>query len=148
MVTREVHTQSEVETEQVGEQLGRQLHPGSVVALFGDLGVGKTAFVRGLVRATGYDGRVTSPTFSIVNEYYGDIPVFHFDMYRLSGEDDLFEIGWEDYLTRGGICAIEWSERVKDALPDYSISVTLTALSEIARHIKIEGNHCYADSCN
>ena len=148
MTTREVHTLSEAETEQVGEELGRQLQSGAVIALFGDLGVGKTAFVRGLVRATGYYGRVTSPTFSIVNEYYGDIPVFHFDMYRLRDEDDLYDLGWEDYLLREGICAVEWSERVKGALPDYSIYVTLTADGDTARHIRIEGNHSYEDSCD
>lgn len=148
MKIREVHTLSEAETEQAGEELGRRLGPGAVVALFGDLGVGKTAFVRGLVRATGYDGRVTSPTFSIVNEYYGNIPVFHFDMYRLRDEDDLYDLGWEDYLSRGGICAVEWSERVKGALPNHSIYVTLTSVGETVRIMRIEENHCDADPCD
>ena len=89
------------ETERIGEELGRTLHPGCVVAFRGGLGMGKTAFTRGLARGLGCRGRVTSPTFTIVNEYSGDIPLFHFDMYRLGGEDELFDIGWEDYLARG-----------------------------------------------
>ena len=103
------------ETEHIGEELGRTLHAGSVVAYRGGLGMGKTAFTRGLARGLGCRGRVTSPTFTIVNEYSGDIPLFHFDMYRLGGEDELFDIGWEDYLTRGGVCAVEWSEQVSGA---------------------------------
>ena len=113
------------ETEQLGEQLGRTLRPGSVVAYRGDLGMGKTAFTRGLARGLGCTCRVTSPTFTIVNEYSGALPLFHFDMYRLDSSDDLFDIGWEDYLTRGGVCAVEWSERVEDALPDDTLWVSI-----------------------
>ena len=113
------------ETEQLGEQLGRTLRPGSVVAYRGDLGMGKTAFTRGLARGLGCTCRVTSPTFTIVNEYSGALPLFHFDMYRLDSSDDLFDIGWEDYLSRGGVCAVEWSERVEDALPDDTLWVSL-----------------------
>ena len=112
------------ETEQLGEQLGRTLRPGSVVAYRGDLGMGKTAFTRGLARGLGCTCRVTSPTFTIVNEYSGALPLFHFDMYRLDSSDDLFDIGWEDYLSRGGVCAMEWSERVEDALPDDTLWVS------------------------
>ncbi|MGI6577917.1 MAG: tRNA (adenosine(37)-N6)-threonylcarbamoyltransferase complex ATPase subunit type 1 TsaE [Eubacteriales bacterium] len=139
MIVIEVNTHSEVETEQVGEKLGKLLKPGSVVALFGDMGAGKTAFVRGLVRATGFNGRVTSPTYSIVNEYNGPIPVFHFDMYRLRGDEEFYELGWEDYLVRGGICVVEWSERIIDALPENAIHVTLKALGD-ERLIRIEEN--------
>ena len=113
------------ETEQLGEQLGRTLRPGSVVAYRGDLGMGKTAFTRGLARGLGCTCRVTSPTFTIVNEYSGALPLFHFDMYRLESSDDLFDIGWEDYLSRGGVCAVEWSERVEDALPDDTLWVSI-----------------------
>ena len=113
------------ETEQLGEQLGRTLRPGSVVAYRGDLGMGKTAFTRGLARGLGCTCRVTSPTFTIVNEYSGALPLFHFDMYRLDSSDDLFDIGWEDYLSRGGVCAVEWSERVEDALPDDALWVSI-----------------------
>jgi tRNA threonylcarbamoyladenosine biosynthesis protein TsaE len=139
MIVIEVNTHSEAETEQVGEKLGKLLKPGSVVALFGDIGAGKTAFVRGLVRATGFNGRVTSPTYSIVNEYNGPIPVFHFDMYRLRGDEEFYELGWEDYLVRGGICVVEWSERIIDALPENAIHVTLKALGD-ERLIRIEEN--------
>ena len=107
---------NERETEALGAALAARLRPGDVVAYLGDLGAGKTAFTRGLARGLGYAGRVTSPTFTIVNEYEGPVPLFHFDMYRLGGEEDLFDIGWEDYLDRGGVCAVEWSENVSDAL--------------------------------
>ena len=113
------------ETEAIGEELGRRLGSGSVVAYRGGLGMGKTAFTRGLARGLGCRGRVTSPTFTIVNEYGGPTPLFHFDMYRLESEDALFDIGWEDYLERGGVCAVEWSENVSDALPADAVFVTI-----------------------
>ena len=113
------------ETERIGEELGRTLTAGRVVAYRGGLGMGKTAFTRGLARGLGCRGRVTSPTFTIVNEYNGDTPLFHFDMYRLESEDELFDIGWEDYLTRGGVCAVEWSERVDGALPEDAVFVDI-----------------------
>ncbi len=133
-----VVTNSERETEQVGRELAVTLSPGSVVALYGDLGAGKTAFVRGLAEGLGIDGSVSSPTFTIVNEYRGRIPLFHFDMYRLSGSDELFEIGWEDYLDRGGVCAVEWSENVEDAFFEDTIRVRIKKLSDSAREITIE----------
>lgn len=119
---------SVTETEAIGEALGKHLRPGTVLAYRGDLGMGKTAFTRGLARGLGCTGRITSPTFTIVNEYEGTIPLFHFDMYRLEDSDALFDIGWEDYLGRNGVCAVEWSERVEDALPEDTLWVT------IARH--------------
>ena len=100
------------------------LNPGAVVAYLGDLGMGKTAFTRGLAAGLGYKGRVTSPTFAIVNEYEGGwLPLFHFDMYRLNSADDLFDIGWEDYLARGGVCAVEWSERAEDAFDGSTVRI-------------------------
>ena len=112
----EYRTHSESETEAVGEALATTLSPGTVIAFTGDLGAGKTAFTRGLARGLGISERVTSPTFTIVNEYEGGrLPLFHFDMYRLESSEELFDIGWEDYL-RGGVCAVEWSEKVADAL--------------------------------
>ena len=112
-------TDSPEETEALGEALAGQLEPGTVIAFTGDLGAGKTAFVRGLARGLGVRERVTSPTFTTVNEYEGGrLPLFHFDMYRLGSADELFDIGWEDYLARGGVCAVEWSENVSDALGD------------------------------
>ena len=119
-------TRSAAETEALGASMGARLKAGTVVAFTGDLGAGKTAFVRGLARGLGIADRVTSPTFTIVNEYEGPTPLFHFDMYRLSGSEDLFDIGWEDYLSRGGVCAVEWSEQVADALPEGTVYVTLT----------------------
>ena len=133
-------THSVAETEALGEQLAGRLRGGEVIAYFGDLGMGKTAFTRGLARGLGYAGRVSSPTFTIVNEYAGRIPLFHFDMYRLGDEEELFDIGWEDYLSRGGVCAVEWSERVEAALPPEAIRITLArGETDDARIITVEG---------
>ena len=119
-------TNSAEETEALGQRLGEALQPGSVVAYTGDLGAGKTAFTRGLARGLGIPDRVTSPTFDIVNEYEsGRMSLFHFDMYRLGSSDELFDIGWEDYLARGGVCAVEWSENVEDALEENTIRVDI-----------------------
>lgn len=117
---------SAADTEAFGEHLAKALRPGDVVAFTGALGMGKTALTRGLARGLGFRGRVTSPTFTIVNEYDGDLPLFHFDMYRLSSSDELYDIGWDDYLARGGVCAVEWSERVADALPEDAVRVDIT----------------------
>ena len=116
---------SPADTEAFGERLGRRLRPGDVVAFTGSLGMGKTALTRGLARGLGCKGRVTSPTFTIVNEYDGDVPLFHFDLYRLGSSDELYDIGWDDYLARGGVCAVEWSERVADALPPDVVTVDI-----------------------
>ena len=122
---------NERETEALGAALAARLRPGDVVAYLGDLGAGKSAFTRGLARGLGYEGRVTSPTFTIVNEYEGGgLPLFHFDMYRLEDAGDLFDIGWEDYLDRGGVCAVEWSERVEEALPEDAVTVSFARCPE------------------
>ena len=133
-------THSAAETEALGCRLGCALTPGTVVAYRGGLGMGKTAFTRGLARGLGCAGRVTSPTFTIVNEYDGATPLFHFDMYRLGSSDELFDIGWEDYLNRGAVCAVEWSENVQDAFFGDEIKVTITKLSDTERKIVIEGD--------
>ena len=139
------HTKSPEETEKVGEALGRLLTPGTVIAYKGDLGAGKTAFTRGLARGLGCKELVTSPTYTIVNEYLGGrLPLFHFDMYRLGSSDDLFDIGWEDYLERGGICAVEWSENVEDAMEDAMV-ITIQKLSDEERNIILEGGPDLAD---
>lgn len=132
-------TENEAQTEALGGALAARLTAGSVVVFFGALGAGKTAFVRGIARALGYSGRVTSPTFTIVNEYEGGrLPLFHFDLYRLEGADALYDIGWEDYLARGGVCAVEWGERAAGALEDGLIRVEiLPGESEQARVIRI-----------
>ena len=135
-------THGELETEALGARLAAVLTPGAVVAYRGGLGMGKTAFTRGLARGLGYQGRVTSPTFTIVNEYEGGrLPLVHFDMYRLEGADALFDIGWEDYLDRGGVCAVEWSELAEDALPPETVFVTIARnpADENSRTITIEG---------
>jgi len=132
----------EADTEALGQRLGAVLSAGSVVAYKGGLGMGKTAFTRGLAAGLGYQGRVTSPTFTIVNEYEGGrLPLFHFDMYRLAGEDALFDIGWEDYLDRGGVCAVEWSEQAAEAMPPNTVYVTIARHPELesGRMITIEG---------
>lgn len=129
---------SELETAAAGRELAKHLNAGSCVALSGDLGAGKTAFVRGLAEGLGLRARVTSPTFTIVNEYLGGIPLFHFDMYRLKGEDELFEIGWDDYLERGGIIAAEWSENAPNAFPEDTVRVHISKTGESSRQIDIE----------
>ena len=122
----EIITNSPAETEDAGASLAARLEPRSVIAFTGELGAGKTAFTRGLARGLGVTERVTSPTFTIVNEYEGGrLPLFHFDMYRLGSSDELFDIGWEDYLCRGGICAVEWSENIEDALEEDAIRVDI-----------------------
>ena len=137
------YTNSDKETEAVGEQFGRTVKDGTVVAMYGDLGAGKTAFVRGMARGMGIDERVSSPTFTIVNEYLGDRTLIHFDMYRLGSADELFDIGWEDYIARGAVCAVEWSENVEEAFYGDEIILTIEKTSDTSRKITIEG----ADVC-
>ena len=135
-------TRDERGTEVLGARLAAVLSPGDVVAYRGGLGMGKTAFTRGLAKGLGYPGRVTSPTFTLVNEYEGGrLPLFHFDMYRLEDAEALFDIGWEDYLTRGGVCAVEWSEQTPEALPEKTVFVTISRRpeGEAWRSIRIEG---------
>ena len=132
-------TNSPAETEALGERLAKILQPGAVIAYTGDLGAGKTAFTRGLARGLGYTEPVTSPTYTIVNEYLGGrLPLFHFDMYRLRSSDDLWDIGWEDYLERGGVCAVEWSENVEDAMEN-AIWVRIEKTGDESRRITLEG---------
>ena len=128
---------SEAETEEAGARFAQTLPDGAVVALYGGLGAGKTAFVRGMARGLDIEAPVSSPTFTIVNEYPGRRELFHFDMYRLEGADDLFDIGWEDYLSRGGICAVEWSEKVSDAFEGDEIKVRIEKAGEDRRTITI-----------
>ena len=138
-------TNSPAQTEALGAALAKVLEPGTVLAYRGDLGAGKTAFTRGLARGLGCNDLVTSPTYTIVNEYLGGrLPLFHFDMYRLASSDDLWDIGWEDYLDRGGICAVEWSENVDDAM-EGAIYITIEKLGEESRRITIEGGEFLAD---
>ena len=138
-------TTSPAQTEALGAALAQRLTPGTVIAYRGDLGAGKTAFTRGLARGLGCGEIVTSPTYTIVNEYLsGRLPLFHFDMYRLASSDDLWDIGWEDYLDRGGVCAVEWSENVADAMEN-AILVTIEKTGEDSRKITVEGGIILAD---
>ena len=145
-----LHTASAEETEAVGAALARRIrdkygNSPCFVAMEGDLGAGKTAFVRGFASVLSPGSRVKSPTYTIVNEYLGGrLPLFHFDMYRLASSDDLWDIGWEDYLERGGICAVEWSENVDDAMED-AVYITIEKLGEDSRQIIIEGGESLAD---
>ena len=138
-------THSPQETRALGGRLADVLWAGAVVAFTGDLGAAKTAFVSGMAEALGVEERVTSPTFTIVNEYEGGrLPLFHFDMYRLGDADELFHIGWEDYLARGGICAVEWSENVDEAMEN-AVYITIHKTGEQTRRIEIEGGIDFAD---
>ena len=137
------YTNSDKETEAIGEAFGRSVKDGTVIAMYGDLGAGKTAFVRGMARGMGISERVSSPTFTIVNEYLGERTLIHFDMYRLGSADELFDIGWEDYLARGAVCAVEWSENVEEAFYGDEVRLTIEKLSDTSRKITIEG----ADVC-
>ena len=138
-------TNTPEETEALGRRLGQVVAAGTVLAYEGDLGAGKTAFTRGLARGLGATEPVTSPTYTIVNEYLtGRLPLFHFDMYRLRCADDLFDIGWEDYLDRGGVCAVEWSENVKDAM-EGALRIKIEKTGENSRRITIEGGDPLAD---
>ena len=132
-------THSESETETLGAEFAHKLAPGAVAALYGELGCGKTAFVRGMARGMGIDAMVNSPTFTIVNEYIGPRSLFHFDMYRLSSADELYDIGWEDYLGRNGVCAVEWSENVPGAFEGDEYIVRFRKTSDSGREITVEG---------
>ena len=138
-------TNSPAETETLGVALAAKLGPGTVIAYRGDLGAGKTAFTRGLARGLGYAEPVTSPTYTIVNEYLGGrLPLFHFDMYRLRSAEDLWDIGWEDYLDRGGVCCVEWSENVAEALAN-PLTISIEKLGDTTRRITLEGGSTLAD---
>ena len=132
-------THSEEETEALGAQIAQTLPDGSVAAFYGELGSGKTAFVRGMARGMGIQAVVNSPTFTIVNEYEGDRTLFHFDMYRLGSAEELYNIGWEDYLARNGVCAVEWSENVEGAFQGDEIVISFRKLDENTREITVKG---------
>ena len=131
-------SKSEHDTEELGRRFASGLPGGTVVAMYGDLGAGKTAFTRGLAAGLGVTEPVTSPTYTIVNEYLGQRELIHFDMYRLSSADELFDIGWEDYLARGAVCVVEWSEKVQDAFFGDEIVVRIDKLSDTERRITID----------
>ena len=139
-----VITNSVQETEAFAEKFGRTLKGGMVVAFFGGLGMGKTAFTRGLVRARGIDAEVSSPTFALVHEYGGNPPVCHFDMYRVKSWEDLYATGFFDYIDAGAILAVEWSENIENALPEDSVRIEIErGETENQRIITVKGDENY-----
>ena len=113
------------DTARIAGELAKGLRGGEFIAMYGELGAGKTAFVQGHAKALGIDRPVTSPTFTIVNEYEGRLPLYHFDVYRIADPDEMYEIGYEDYLDAGGVCVVEWAELIEELLPDEYIKLTI-----------------------
>jgi len=136
---REYKTASTEETEALARELAKELRPGDVLAFTGGMGAGKTAFVRGLAQGLNVSGEVSSPTFALVHEYPGEIPLYHFDMYRIDSLDDLYSTGYFDYLEQGGILAVEWSENIAAALEEGTIRVNIAVTGENTRTITLEG---------
>ena len=136
----EIITNSPVETEQLAERIAEKLSGGEVIAFRGGMGMGKTCFTRGLARGLGFDGFVTSPTFALVNEYVGGrLPLYHFDMYRVEGWEDLYSTGYFDYLEMGGVIAAEWSENIEAALEGKVITIEFSRIDDNVRKITVTG---------
>ncbi len=143
---REYASSGPLETERLGEALARELHPGMVVAFFGDMGSGKTVFTRGLARGLHCTEAVSSPTFALVHEYGGNPPLVHFDMYRISTWDELDSTGFYDYLEQGCVLAVEWSENIENALPDDAVRVVFfRGEGENDRRIQVTGETIHED---
>lgn len=138
---KEFITNSEEETIAAAGEVASQLKAGDIILYKGEMGAGKTAFTRGIARHFGVEDYVSSPTFALVNEYCGEIPIFHFDLYRIDGYDDLYAIGFFDYLDRGGIIAAEWSENVPGLEEELGgvINIKIDKLSENGRKITVTG---------
>lgn len=133
-------TKSAAETEELAARLSKKLMPGTVIAFFGGMGMGKTAFTRGLARGLGLDAHVSSPTFAIVNDYGGNPPLVHFDMYRVTSWEDLYTTGFYDYMDMGAILAVEWSENIENAIPENAVRITIEqGSSDDERIITIDG---------
>lgn len=145
----EYESYSVADTEALAERIAKNAHPGSVIALFGGLGMGKTAFTHGFVRGRGIDAEVSSPTFALVHEYPGSPSVYHFDMYRVDGWDDLYSTGFFDYIDMGGILIVEWSENIEGALPENTLRVNIErGQSDNERKITVTGAGIYENfSC-
>lgn len=142
MGIRVYETHSRAETEEFAAKFAEEIGPDTVIALKGDLGAGKTCFTAGFARGLGYNGSVNSPTFAIVNEYTGGrLNIYHFDMYRISGWEDLYSTGYFDYLESGGVLIIEWSENILSALPEDCIAVTIDKTGENDRRITVEAKN-------
>ena len=135
-----IRTESPDETQALGEKLGNRLKPGDVIALIGDLGTGKTCLTQGIARGVGIAPNevVSSPSYIIINEYNGKIPIYHIDLYRLETAAEISELGLSEYIESEGICIIEWAERIEDGLPDDCITIYITWEDEKTRTIKIQ----------
>lgn len=129
------------ETKKIASELAKTLSAGDVLCMYGDLGAGKTAFVQGLAKGLGIDEPITSPTFTIVNEYYGSLPLYHFDVYRIADPDEMYEVGYEEYVYGDGVSVIEWAELIEDILPEKRYKVTIlkdTSERDDYRRIEVE----------
>ncbi len=148
----EIYLNSSEETLKLGEIIGKSLNPGSIIALVGDLGAGKTVLVKGIAKGLGLAEEPNSPTFVIMNYYEGDIPLYHFDLYRLSDEDELIGIGYDEYFFGNGVCAVEWADRIPGIFPEHAIKIDIKIPesnsddSVTKRVIKIEGNKEWVSS--
>ena len=141
METNVLHITSEQETEQLGERIGQSAKPGTVIALIGDLGTGKTTLTKSIARGLGVTETVTSPTFNIIREYKsGRIPLYHFDVYRIADPDEMFELGYEEYFYSDGICVVEWADIIEELLPEDAVIIHIErGASEEEREYRIEG---------
>ena len=137
-VKKEVISQSLEQTIEIAAELANSLQAGSVIALNGDLGAGKTAFASGVAKGLGIEDYVTSPTFTIMNVLEGRLPLYHFDVYRISDPDEMEEIGFTEFLYGEGVCVIEWADRIRDLLPKHTIDVRISRIDDNTRRIQIE----------
>ncbi len=138
MAVTQVTSRSPAETRKLGKDLSETLERGDIVALTGALGSGKTCLTQGICEGLHVDDPVTSPTFVLVNEYRGqdrdgEVTVYHFDLYRLEGADDLVDLGWDDYLDEGGICLVEWADRAEDVIPSRAVRIAIEAPDRCVR---------------
>lgn len=140
MVETRMVSQSVDETHRLAGRLARIVRPGDVLALEGDLGAGKTTFTQGFARALGVEGQVNSPTFTLIKEYEGRLPVYHMDLYRLDGPEEAWELGLEEYFDGDGVCIVEWPDRLGDTLPEDVIHLHFQIVSAEERRIRIKGN--------
>lgn len=141
-------TESPEETIELASKIGAVLRKGDVIAYRGGLGAGKTTFTRGLAIGAGLDDEVTSPTFALINEYHGDLDIYHFDMYRIEGTDDLETTGFFDYPMDESVFVIEWSENISEILPENTIYIEIKRTGDESREIIIEGDERFADIRN
>lgn len=136
---KEILTYSPLETEEFAANFSASLNGGEIIAFKGDMGMGKTCFTRGLARGLGFKGQVSSPTFALVNEYIGGrLDIYHFDMFRIDSWDDLYSSGWFDYIEKGGITVVEWSENIEGALPENASIIEIIRIDDTTRKIVVK----------